>query len=117
MDYGADLGLLEKKDSATPLHFAAANSSMLVAEILIDAGAYVNDADKNGWTPLHYVVRSETGKLTVLRVMLSSTHVPSNPLYSCSIYWKPVPIRLLETKKEPLLCTMQLIQTGHLLPK
>ena len=117
MEFGADLGLLEKKASATPLHFAAANSSIPVAEILIDAGAYINDVDKNGWTPLHYVVRSNTGKLAVLRVLTSCMPYALNEPYLCSICWKQVPILLLETKKERLLCTMQLTWTGHPVPE
>lgn len=54
--------------SATPLHFAASSGSIPVAKVLVEAGAYANAVDDFHSTPLHYVVTTDSGKLTMLLV-------------------------------------------------
>lgn len=41
-------------DSRTPLHRAASSGSVERAQLLLEAGAGVNDQDANGWTPLMF---------------------------------------------------------------
>ncbi len=46
-------------DGSTPLHFAARNGQVAVAEKLLAASCDVNFQSKNGFTPLYTVSRLE----------------------------------------------------------
>ncbi|XP_072043046.1 uncharacterized protein [Amphiura filiformis] len=46
----------------TPLHRAAHLSSDKLCRILLDAGAYIESSDKDGWTPLHFAADSGSDK-------------------------------------------------------
>jgi len=72
VERGANVGIVEKQVSATPLHFAATSGSVAVAKVLVEAGAYVNAMDASEATPLHYVVTGERGRLIVLIFLLES---------------------------------------------
>lgn len=68
MTYGASVQIKDDKVSAQPLHFAALSGAISVANVLLEAGAYVNAKDKQKNTPLHYVVTAEEGKLSMILV-------------------------------------------------
>ena len=55
-------------DQLTPLHFAAGNNSLAVAELLLDRGADKEARDVNQWTPLH--CDAENDKLAVAELLL-----------------------------------------------
>lgn len=56
------------KDGATPLHFAAADGSKVICEMLISAGADPNAKKRDGVTPLH--VAAGLGRTDVVRLLL-----------------------------------------------
>ena len=55
-------------EGATPLHRAAINNCLAIAEYLLEFGADIEAVDKHGFRPLHYTVRFarlETGKMLI----------------------------------------------------
>ena len=44
-------------EGATPLHRAAINNCLAIAEYLLENGADIESEDKHGFRPLHYAVR------------------------------------------------------------
>ena len=50
----------------TPLHFAAKNSNMAVAELLLDWGAATNASTLNGYTPLRFAAQSSNQEMVAL---------------------------------------------------
>jgi ankyrin repeat protein len=55
-------------EGATPLHRAAINNCLAIAEYLLEHGADIEAVDKHGFRPLHYAVRFarlETGKMLI----------------------------------------------------
>ena len=69
-----DSGLVDvhTKDyrSSTPLHWAAWNNSLELAELLISSGAEVNAENKYGRTPLHWAAMNDS--LAVAKLLISS---------------------------------------------
>ena len=53
LNNGADVDLGWPCKDLTPLHIAAARSHCNAAVLLLDAGARVDDRNRNGWTALH----------------------------------------------------------------
>lgn len=67
-DLGAHPGPLSPVGGFTPLLFAARSGSVESGQILLDAGAHVNDATPSGWTPLLLASASGHQALSVLLV-------------------------------------------------
>ncbi|VAI72458.1 unnamed protein product [Triticum turgidum subsp. durum] len=54
----------EKKDGATPLHYAVQVGALQTVKLLIKYRVDVNVADVDGWTPLHLAVQSRNRDIT-----------------------------------------------------
>ena len=67
IESGADLEAMDY-NGWMPLHFAARNGSLELAELLISSGADVNVKDKWGQTPLHWATRKNSLELTQLLI-------------------------------------------------
>ena len=52
----------------TPLHTAAANNSVDVAQLLIDAGASIDKLDKDGLAPLHIAAENNALEIAYLLI-------------------------------------------------
>lgn len=53
------------------LHYAAADGDSARVTNRLQAGDYVNLADKNGWTPLHFAAQATSA--TVIRLLLAAS--------------------------------------------
>ncbi|KAL2260774.1 hypothetical protein VTK26DRAFT_5128 [Humicola hyalothermophila] len=65
----ANLELAEKSFAWTPLHIAAVDGQLSVAQLLVDAGAEVDKPDSSGWTATEHA--SLRGHLAVARLLAS----------------------------------------------
>lgn len=61
---------------ATPLHYAAEEGNCIV-KLLIISGAEVNARDKNGRTPLFWLVREDGDKIEMFRELLEAGADPT----------------------------------------
>ncbi|XP_072044177.1 uncharacterized protein [Amphiura filiformis] len=69
----------------TPLHRAAHLSSDKLCRILLDAGAYIESSDKDGWTPLHFA--ADSGSEKCCTILLDSGAVVD---YNSKTGWTPL---------------------------
>jgi len=75
-------------EDATPLHRAAINNCLAIAEYLLEFGADIEATDKHGFTPLHYSIRfarKETALMLIekgadVNVPVNSTNPQTAPL-------------------------------------
>ncbi|KAK3946372.1 Glycerophosphodiester phosphodiesterase GDE1 [Diplogelasinospora grovesii] len=65
----ADLELTEKSFAWTPLHIAAVDGHLPVAQLLVDAGADVDKVDSSGWTAKEHAALR--GHLPIARLILA----------------------------------------------
>ncbi|KAI1431977.1 Glycerophosphoryl diester phosphodiesterase family-domain-containing protein [Xylaria sp. CBS 124048] len=72
----ADLKLVEKSFSWNPLHIAAVDGHLPVAQLLIDAGINVSEPDSSGWTAKEHA--SLRGHMNVAELLALHT-APSSP--------------------------------------
>ncbi|MHB1001974.1 MAG: ankyrin repeat domain-containing protein [Armatimonadota bacterium] len=86
----------------TPLHFAAYNQYLQVAELLIAHGANVNARDSEGRTPLHEAAK--TNSIHMIELLLSSGADPNlqdiynnNPLQLAEQRYSEEAVRLLRS--------------------
>ncbi|KAL1843643.1 hypothetical protein VTJ49DRAFT_625 [Mycothermus thermophilus] len=63
----ADLELTEKSFAWTPLHIAAVDGHLSVAQLLVDAGADVDKSDSSGWTAKEHAALR--GHLPIARLL------------------------------------------------
>ena len=83
LDQGANVNVAD--DGYTPLHFAAADDSVGVVELLLAAGADIEAADDKGETPLYKAVRNTTeGAVPITRLLLERGADPQAPLINGS---------------------------------
>ena len=60
----------KRNDDSTPLHLAAWENSLEIAQLLISSGAEVNAKDNSGETPLHWAVGNI--RLELIQLLISS---------------------------------------------
>ena len=66
---GANVNLASKNDyHIFPIHSAVANNNFSVSKILLNAGAYPNVCQKNGFAPLH--IAAELGNIELIIALL-----------------------------------------------
>jgi ankyrin repeat protein len=65
LDAGMDPNTQDYDRGATPLHFAANKGHVEAIELLIDAGADVNAANKRGRTPMHALIEMKFYKIAL----------------------------------------------------
>lgn len=56
---GALVDNIDGRGGSTPLHLAAGDNQLRVAQALLDRGADANDRAWNGWTPIHWARSAE----------------------------------------------------------
>lgn len=66
-DQKADLELVENSFAWTPLHIAAVDGHLLLAQLLVDAGADVNRLDSSGWSAKEHAALR--GHLPIARLL------------------------------------------------
>ncbi|KAK3387183.1 Glycerophosphoryl diester phosphodiesterase family-domain-containing protein [Podospora didyma] len=71
----ADLELAEKSFAWTPLHIAAVDGHLSVAQLLADAGADVDKVDSSGWTAREHAALR--GHLPIARLLAAQCRVPA----------------------------------------
>lgn len=67
----ADIELAEKSFAWTPLHIAAVDGHLSVAQLLVDAGADVDKLDSSGWTAKEHAALR--GHLPIARLLAAHT--------------------------------------------
>ena len=60
--------ILASRHGNTPLHFAAFNNAAEFAKLLLAYGAEVNEANNDGWTPLHNVATKHSSGYNTLEL-------------------------------------------------
>lgn len=65
LDAGMDPNIRDYDRGATPLHLAANKGNVEAIELLIDAGADVNAANKRGRTPIHALIEMRFYKIVL----------------------------------------------------
>jgi ankyrin repeat protein len=68
LNCGIDVNQARTEDGATPLYIAAYKGQLNVAQLLLDRGAEVNQAETNGATPLY--IAAALGQLDVAKLLL-----------------------------------------------
>lgn len=88
IEHGADPNAGDPGSGHTALHEAAMSNTSIYCQILLDAGASVNQCTKNGQTALHYAVlaeRTTTARYLISRgadVNVRSNHFANTPLHA-----------------------------------
>ncbi len=67
LQYGADVNQITGVGGMTPLHMSARRGTLRIAEALLEAGATIDAADKNGETPLRRAVNC--GHVELVRLL------------------------------------------------
>lgn len=72
----ADLELVEKSFAWSPLHIAAVDGHLSVAQLLVDAGAEVDKPDSSGWTAREHAALR--GHLPIARLLAAHSLPPDD---------------------------------------
>ncbi|KAK0634628.1 Glycerophosphoryl diester phosphodiesterase family-domain-containing protein [Bombardia bombarda] len=78
----ANLGLTEKAFAWTPLHIAAVDGHLSVAQLLVDAGADVDKPDSSGWTAKEHAALR--GHLAIARLVAAYSQASDETAASSS---------------------------------
>ena len=86
LELGVDINRRQRPKNTTPLHTAAANGSIGVVKLLIDAKAMIFLEDVEGNTPIHYACRC--GHVDIVNALLDAganiecqTRIGETPLF------------------------------------
>ncbi|WP_445168964.1 ankyrin repeat domain-containing protein [Mycolicibacterium sp. Dal123E01] len=81
---GADPNAMDD-EGFTPLHFAAQFDCVEVIRLLLDAGATVDVASRNGTTPVHKALRNTTGESeAILEILMEAGGDPTIEMWNGS---------------------------------
>lgn len=72
LDAGVEVDILTEGSLTTPLHWAADKGASDTLRLLIQMGANVNAQARNGYTPLHFVARSQGVNPEIARHLLEA---------------------------------------------
>jgi len=99
-------------DHVTPLHWAAARQQLVMARLLLAAGASVHAVERDGWTPLHWAAfRGEAEMAELFLDGGAAVNVPDNdgwtPLHLAAQQRHAATVRRLLNAEQILLCAIR----------